>query len=126
MPRKLSPLDTVRRLAAKLPHAEESTSYGTPAWKVKGKMFARLKEDGETLVVRVDNLDEKEMLLEAEPGILFTTDHYNGYPYVLVRIAKAGDARLTALLAKAWRTMAPAKLLASPPANPTKPKPHKA
>lgn len=123
MPNKVSPLETVRRLATKLPHAEESTSYGTPAWKVKGKMFARLKEDGETLVVRVDNLDEKEMLLEAEQKILFTTDHYNGYPYVLVRIAKAGDKRLTALLTKAWRAVAPAKLLAPPP---EKPKPRKA
>ena len=38
--------------AKRLPGAEVATSYGTPALKVKGKLFARLKEDGETLVLR--------------------------------------------------------------------------
>lgn len=35
--------ETVRRLAGELPEVEESTSYGTPAFKVQGRMFVRLK-----------------------------------------------------------------------------------
>jgi len=46
--------DTVRQIAQTLPDAEESTSYGTPAFKVKGKLFARQHQDGESLVIGVD------------------------------------------------------------------------
>src|SRR5437762_221978 len=41
---------TVRDLALALPGVEESTSYRTPAMKVRGKLIARLKEDAETIV----------------------------------------------------------------------------
>jgi hypothetical protein len=40
--------DDVKALALNLPGVEEGTSYGTAALKVKGKLFVRLKEDGET------------------------------------------------------------------------------
>jgi Uncharacterized protein conserved in bacteria len=70
MPRKsarsrssVSPLqaafEPVRRAATRLPEVEESTSYGTPSLKVRGKFLTRLKEDGETIVLRVD-FDSRE------------------------------------------------------------------
>src|SRR5690349_10569126 len=74
---------TARELACALPGVEESTSYGTPALKVKGKLFARLKEDGETLVVKVDR-EARDALVAARPNIFFVTDHYRPYPYMLV------------------------------------------
>ena len=40
----------ILRSADHLPEIEESTSYGTPALKVRGKLIARLK-DAETLVI---------------------------------------------------------------------------
>ena len=46
--------EDVRILAAKLPSAEESTSYHTPAFKVRGRLFARLHEGGTTLVVKTE------------------------------------------------------------------------
>jgi hypothetical protein len=45
--------DTVRRLGLALPGAEESTSYGTPALKVKGKLFVRLHQDLDKIVLPV-------------------------------------------------------------------------
>ena len=56
--------ETVRQIAQTLPGAEEGTSYGTPAFKVKGKLFARLHQDGESLVVGVD-FDERAEMMEA-------------------------------------------------------------
>jgi hypothetical protein len=41
-------------------------------------------KDGEALVVFCP-LEEKEVLLEAAPEIYFETDHYKGYPAILVR-----------------------------------------
>ena len=74
--------DDVRQLALALPEVEEGTSYGTPAFKVKGKFLSRLKEDGETLVVRID-MDERDVLMAANPETFYITDHYRGYPAML-------------------------------------------
>jgi hypothetical protein len=43
--------EDVVELGKTLPEVEESTSWGTPALKVRRKMIARLREDGKTLVV---------------------------------------------------------------------------
>lgn len=49
----------VRSVGRTLPGTEEGTSYGTPALKVGGTLFTRLREDGETLVVRT-SFDDRE------------------------------------------------------------------
>ncbi len=66
--------ETVREIALSLPGAEEGTSYRTLACKVGGKPFARLHQNGESLVIRVD-LDEREHLMSAEPVKFYITDH---------------------------------------------------
>jgi hypothetical protein len=43
--------DDVRKFALTWPEVEDGTSYGTPALKVRKKMLARLKEDGDSLVM---------------------------------------------------------------------------
>jgi hypothetical protein len=101
----------VVRLGAELPETQESTWYRTPALKVRGKAFCRLKEDGETLVVRVVDLEDKEALLQAEPERLGTTPHYDGHPFVLVRLPLIEDGPLRELLEDAWRCVAPPALL---------------
>lgn len=50
--------DTVHETALALPNVEEGTSYGTPALKVRGKLFVRLKEDGETIVLKTHYEEE--------------------------------------------------------------------
>jgi hypothetical protein len=92
----------VVKLGLKLPGVEESTSYGTPALKVRKKLLVRLKEDGQTLVLRT-TFEERERLLAAEPDVFFLTDHYVGAHYVLVRLPKVPAALLGELLAAAWR-----------------------
>jgi hypothetical protein len=100
---------TVRALAAALPGVEEGTSYGTPALKVKGKLFARLREDGETLVLRTTP-EDRELLLEKWPRVFYLTDHYRDYPWVLVRLATIRSAHLGAVLEDAWGRVAPLRL----------------
>ncbi|HEX5958675.1 MAG TPA: MmcQ/YjbR family DNA-binding protein [Hyphomicrobiaceae bacterium] len=101
----------VRTAAAHLPEVEESTWYGTPALKVGGKGFARLK-DAETLVV-LCALDEKEMLLAADPEVYFETDHYKGWGAILVRLKTISAAQLRRRLKQAWRLRAPKRLVAA-------------
>ena len=103
-------LPTVRAIAMKLPGVEEGTSYGTPAFKVKGKLLARMKEDGETLVLRV-GLELKEALIEENPEVFFTTPHYDGYAAVLVRVGKISKGELTRVVDEGWHFVAPKKLV---------------
>ena len=85
-----------------LPDVVESTSYGTPALKVKGKLLVRLKEDGETLVMRMDFVN-RDLLLRAEPDLFFVTDHYLNYPSILLRLTRVSRSRLKELLEDSWR-----------------------
>ena len=102
--------DTARRLADALPGVEEGTSYGTPSWKVRGKFFGRLRDDDTVLVAKVEK-GEKRLLMEAEPDVFFETKHYQGYGYMLVRLAKLDDDELAEVVEDAWRLAAPKTLV---------------
>ena len=97
----------------RLPEVEESTWFRTPCLRVRKKSFCRMKEDGETLVVRVVDLEDKEALLRAQPDVFFTTPHYDGYAYVLVRLAAVERGQLDELIEDAWRLLAPKRLVAA-------------
>ena len=96
--------------ATRLPGIRQGTSYGTPSLNVAGKFLMRMK-DAETFVFRC-TMDEKSFLMEAAPAIYFETDHYVGYPIVLVRAGAASDAELRHCVERAWRVQAPKKLKA--------------
>ena len=97
--RKLS-LATIRKVALALPGVEEGTSYGTPAFRFRKKLIARLHQDGESLVLKVGN-ETRDHLLQADPETFFVTDHYRGYPMVLARLDRLSAADLKKLLQRA-------------------------
>jgi hypothetical protein len=99
----------VRVAARGLPGVEDSTSYGTPALKVRGKLLARLHQSGECLVLRTDLLD-REILLQSDPRVFFITEHYRDYPWILVRFASVDSRTLPDLIERAWRLVAPKSL----------------
>jgi len=101
--------DQICELALKLPGVEASTSYGTPALKVKGKLLARLKEDGQSIVFRV-TFDQRDLLMQTKPKVFFITDHYLGYPAVLMRLSAATAKQAADVIEMAWRFSAPKRL----------------
>jgi hypothetical protein len=103
--------DDVRRIALALPECHERPSYGTPGFRVADRLFARLRDDGESLVVWVADEGEKRAMVQSEPDKFFTTPHYDGHPSVLVRWAVVSTEELTELLTEAWRLRAPARVL---------------
>jgi len=102
--------DAVRRIALTFPNVEESTSYGTPALKVKGNLFVRWRneEDPDTIVLKMP-LDQREELMAADPETYFITDHYRNYPWVLVRLSKLHPDALHELLHIGYDNALPAK-----------------
>ncbi|OWJ63851.1 MmcQ/YjbR family DNA-binding protein [Inquilinus limosus] len=103
--------DDVCAIALAWPGVERGASYGTPALKVKGKMLTRLREDGGTLVMPGVGVDEREMLIEAEPEVFHVTPHYRDWPIVLMHLAKADPRAVEALLLRRWRAVAPKRLV---------------
>src|SRR5262245_42994550 len=90
--------ERVCAIARELPGMEESTSYGTPSLKVKGKFMARLRTEAEgALAIRCDFLD-RQILLQANPEAFFVTDHYLNYPAILVRLDKVRRGELKDLI----------------------------
>jgi hypothetical protein len=106
MPRKKIDLDAVRRAALELSGVEESTAYGSSAFKVGGKLLAcipahKSAEPG-SLMVRID-FENRVELMTAAPDVYYLTDHYVNYPSVLVRLSRIHPDALRDLLGMAWR-----------------------
>jgi len=102
-------LETIRKIALALPEVEERSSYGTPGFFVRKKLFARWHQDGDKLVVRVEDI-AREAWFRIDPDTYFITDHYRGYPYMLVRHANLTVPALRKVLAEAWEQAAPPRL----------------
>jgi hypothetical protein len=99
--------------ALKLEDLAVGTTYGAPALRVHDRPFASIKEDD--LMVLHCPLEVKEMLMEMAPDIYFQTDHFKGWPGLLVRLDLITDEELSLRLEDAWRFKAPKKLAAKRP-----------
>ena len=92
--------EDVRQLALAMAGVEERTSYGTPAFFVGRKLFARLLEDGDSVVVKIDYPD-RERRINADPNTFFITEHYRRYHMMIVRISAIDSEDLLDLLDEA-------------------------
>src|SRR5213078_5270382 len=127
--------DDVRRLALELPETSEVSSRGHSQWRVKDKLFVWERPlrrsdlealgdsapDGPILGARVEHLVAKDALLADDPGVYFTTPHFDGYPAVLVQLDRITTEDLHEAITEAWLTRAPtrlAKAYLSPRAGP--------
>ena len=93
-----------------MPGVEEGTSYGTLAFRVGGKLLARLYPDGKSVVLRVD-FGEREILMEGEPETFYITEHYRNYPVMLARLASLHPDELRRLLTQTWQKYAPKRIV---------------
>ena len=109
--RRGSSWQEVCRLALRLPGVVEGTSYGTPALHVGKRFLARLKEDGETIAIKID-FPDRDVLLELDPLAFYLTDHYRPYPAILVRLRHVPVGLLGQVIEQAWRLQAPKRLAA--------------
>jgi hypothetical protein len=104
--------DLVVEAADGFPGMEVSTCFGTSALRVKGKFLARFREDNESIVIKL-LMVERDYLLQSDPKVFFTTDHYKNFPSVLVHLSKVKRSVLRELVEQAWRRAAPKKLVAA-------------
>jgi hypothetical protein len=110
--RKRTPVnsETVRRLALALPGVEEAVSGGAPVFRVRGKLMAHLRDDDQSLLIKIDYL-KRDILLNAEPETFYVTDFYRCHPMIFVRLSGIDGNTLRGLLEDAWRLVAPKRLV---------------
>jgi hypothetical protein len=110
----------VRRIAMLLPGTEEGSGRFAFAVPVKGKLkgyaWAWLERKDprkarvpstSVLALRVQNLGQKDLMLQADPTKFFTEPHYNGYPAVLLNLSAVRVPELRMLLRDAWQCVMP-------------------
>jgi hypothetical protein len=95
-------LERMRELALALPGAKERPSYGTPGFRAKDKLFARVLPDGESIVIAV-TFEQRESLIASLPSVFSVTPHYERYPWVIVRLAAIDEPLLRDLLEEGAR-----------------------
>lgn len=103
--------DDMHAIIMSFPGAEEGMSYGSPSYKVNGKFFTRLRREDQSVVIVGVSMDERDMLMEAEPGTFHITPHYKDYPSVLARIETLHPGSFHNFLERKWRTIAPKKVV---------------
>ena len=103
--------DEMKAIVMSFPGAEEGVSYGSPAFKINGKFFTRLRRDDQSLVLMDVSFDEREMLMEAEPKTFHFTAHYKDYPCVLARMDTLHAGSFHNFLERRFRKIAPRKLV---------------
>lgn len=105
MPQR-SAFDPVRAIGRTLPDVEETTTWGAPTLKVRGKMFVCIAShksaEPDTLVVMMDFAD-RDALIEEDPDTYYLKEHYVGYPCVLVRLSRVHPDALRDLVVGAHR-----------------------
>jgi hypothetical protein len=117
--------DDARAIALALPQAEERLSRELRRWRVDGRLFVwerplRAKEikelgdgapTGPILGARVEHLGAKEALLADDPGVFFTTSHFDNHASILVRLRRIPRQDLEEVITEAWLARAPAGLV---------------
>jgi hypothetical protein len=103
------PADPFARVAAigrTLPDVVLTTTWGKPTLKVRGTMFACVAShksaEPDTLVVMME-ITARDLLIAEDPDVYYLTEHYVGYPCVLVRLRAVGGDALRGLVIGAHR-----------------------
>jgi hypothetical protein len=104
--------DQVRSLALALPETSEGDDHGAPAFLVAGKIFCTLGAERFTIKLTVE---DQENLAGGHPGVITPVDGYWGRKgWTHARFAESDTGTVQMLLALAWATVAPKRLLKSP------------
>jgi hypothetical protein len=104
--------EEVRSLALALPEVEEATSYGKPAFRVRGRALAGVSRHEGALWARCDH-DERPLLVAAKPDVYRLTPHFErSRGYLLVWLDHATRDDVGDRLEDAWLLVAPKRLAA--------------
>jgi hypothetical protein len=110
----LSP-QTARKLALALPEAEEHDHFGSPSFRIRGKIFAQLssaEKQDKRAILKLAVTDQTALIL-SDPETFSSVPQWGQYGWTYVRLDSADAGVFADLLRQAWRRVAPKRLVAS-------------
>ena len=105
-------VDQLRALFLSYPGVTEAPSYGTPGFRVRKKLLARLHQSERAVVLSVADVDAQQALVAMKPAVFYVTDHYEGHGMVLARLSRAPKGLIREVFEAAWRRHASRQQLA--------------
>jgi len=106
MAKSRSNFETVRKIGLTLPGVEESSAYGSPALKLKGRLLACMashRSAGPGSLVVCVSFEDRAALIADAPEIYYVKEHYLNYESVLVRLSRVSPDALRDLLGMAYK-----------------------
>ena len=104
--------EDLRAMVLAFPETEETTSCGDlRSFKVNGKVILYWNAPGTTAPVFKVDLEERDFLIEADPGTFFTTDHHRPWALVLARPEGLDAGWARANIERVWRAQAKKRTL---------------
>jgi hypothetical protein len=104
--------DEFRALALKFPEAREASHFDTADFRVRGKIFATLREADGRAVLKLAP-DQQRLLMETTPGIFEPVRGSWGLKgWTRVALDRADAEIVRNAMTMAWRCIAPKKLAA--------------
>ena len=87
------------KIALAYPGAEEVLWFNKPAVFLHGQFLTKVHDKEEAMTFRVSSMEMRDMMLEAEPGLFYITDHYRNFPFLLARLSALTPKILKELVA---------------------------
>jgi hypothetical protein len=102
-------IDTARKLAMSLPEVEERDHFGSPSFRVKGKIFAQLsggKSEVERALVKLTLADQTALSISA-PDVFAPVPQWGKHGWTHVRLGGVDESMLRDLFQRSWCSVAP-------------------
>jgi hypothetical protein len=103
-------VEEVRHFCLTLPEAEELDHWGKPSFRIRNKIFVALREDGTSLIVKVSP-EDKMIFTTMEPETYHIPPTFSNMNFIIVQIDAVNPVELWGLIQKAWRSLAPKRLV---------------
>jgi hypothetical protein len=104
-----------KKLALSLPEAEEHDHFGSPSFRVRGKIFAQLSAAGagEARAVLKLSLADQTALVLADRQTFALIPQWGRHGWTYAQLTGIDATLFADLLRKSWRQVAPKKLVAT-------------
>ena len=101
-----------RAIALGMPSAVEQAHFGSPSFRVEGKIFAQLSADGETGLVKLPP-GAQEWALDTYPEACTSASHWGKHGWTHLAWRELPQAIVADFVTSSWRSVAPKALLGS-------------
>ena len=87
-----------RKIMWSIPGTDERLWFNQPSVFIHDRFLAKTHHKEDAVTLQVGSMEMRDMMLEAEPGLFYITDHYRKFPFVLIRLSALTKAVLKDML----------------------------